>query len=68
MVLVGGMDSVVGALVAGLLVGVCEALVGAYIEPMGLIGFKGAAVYILMLVVLFIRPHGLFGTERIERV
>ena len=67
-VLVGGMDSVVGALVAGLLVGVCEALVGAYIEPMGLIGFKGAAVYILMLVVLFIRPHGLFGTERIERV
>ena len=67
-VLVGGMDSVVGALVAGILVGVCEALAGAYVEPMGLIGFKGAAVYILMLVVLFIRPYGLFGTIRIERV
>ncbi len=67
-VLIGGMDSVGGALVGGIVVGVCEALVGAYIEPMGLIGFKEVAPYILLLVVLVFRPYGLFGTVRIERV
>jgi branched-chain amino acid transport system permease protein len=67
-VLIGGMDSIGGALVGGIVVGVCEALVGAYIEPMGLIGFKEVAPYILLLVVLIFRPYGLFGTVRIERV
>lgn len=67
-VLIGGMDSIGGALVGGIIVGVCEALVGAYIEPRGLIGFKEVAPYILLLVVLIFRPYGLFGTVRIERV
>ncbi len=67
-VLIGGMDSIGGALVGGIAVGVCEALVGAYIEPIGLIGFKEVAPYILLLVVLIFRPYGLFGTVRIERV
>jgi branched-chain amino acid transport system permease protein len=67
-VLIGGMDSIGGALVGGIIVGMCEALAGTYIEPMGLIGFKDVAPYILLLVVLLIRPYGLFGTVRIERV
>lgn len=67
-VLIGGMDSIGGALVGGIIVGMCEALAGAYIEPMGLIGFKDVAPYIMLLIVLFIRPYGLFGTVRIERV
>lgn len=67
-VLVGGMDSIGGALVGGVIVGLCEAFVGAYLEPLGLIGFKNIAPYILLLVVLLIRPYGLFGTVRIERV
>lgn len=67
-VLIGGMDSVGGVLVGGIIVGVCEALVGAYIEPKGLIGFKEVAPYILRLIVLIFRPYGLFGTVRIERV
>lgn len=67
-VLVGGMDSIGGALVGGLIVGLCEAFVGAYLEPMGLIGFKNIAPYILLLFVLLVRPYGLFGTVRIERV
>jgi branched-chain amino acid transport system permease protein len=67
-VLIGGMDSISGALVGGIIVGVCEALAGAYLEPMGLIGFKDVAPYILLLIVLFVRPYGLFGTVRIERV
>jgi branched-chain amino acid transport system permease protein len=67
-VLIGGMDSIGGSLVGGIVVGVCEALVGAYIEPQGLIGFKEVAPYILLLIVLIFRPYGLFGTVRIERV
>lgn len=67
-VLIGGMDSIVGALVGGIIVGVCESLAGAYIEPMGLVGFKEVAPYLLLLVVLLIRPYGLFGEVRIERV
>jgi branched-chain amino acid transport system permease protein len=54
--------------VGGIIVGICESLAGTYIEPMGLIGFKDVAPYILLLIVLFIRPYGLFGTVRIERV
>jgi len=67
-VLIGGMDSIVGALVGGIIVGVCESLAGAYIEPMGLVGFKEVAPYLLLLIVLLIRPYGLFGQIRIERV
>ena len=67
-VLIGGMDSIGGALVGGIIIGICEALAGAYIEPLGLIGFKDVAPYLVMLIVLFIRPYGLFGTVRIERV
>jgi len=67
-VLIGGMDSIGGALVGGLVIGICESLAGAYIEPLGLIGFKDVAPYFVMLLVLFIRPYGLFGTIRIERV
>ena len=67
-VIIGGIDSIGGALIAGIIIGIFESLVFAYIEPMGLIGFKDVSVYILMLIVLFIRPYGLFGTARIERV
>jgi len=67
-VLIGGMDSIGGALVGGIIIGICESLAGAYIEPLGLVGFKEVAPYFVMLIVLFIRPYGLFGTVRIERV
>jgi branched-chain amino acid transport system permease protein len=67
-VIIGGIDSIGGALIAGIMIGIFESFVSAYIEPMGLIGFKDVSIYILMLIVLFIRPYGLFGTVRIERV
>jgi branched-chain amino acid transport system permease protein len=67
-VLIGGLDSIPGALVGGLIVGVVEALTGAYLEPLGLIGFKEVVPYLVLLITLFIRPYGLFGTVRIERI
>jgi branched-chain amino acid transport system permease protein len=67
-VIIGGVDSIGGALISGIIIGIFEALVTSYIEPMGLTGFKDASTYILMLFILFIRPYGLFGTPRIERI
>jgi len=67
-VLIGGLDSIRGALIAGCIVGVFETMVAMYIEPLGFIGFKDVATYLLMLMVLFIRPSGLFGTISVGRV
>ena len=67
-VIIGGIDSIGGALISGIIIGIFESFVSAYIEPIGLVGFKDVSTYILMLIVLFIRPYGLFGTPRSERV
>ncbi len=56
-VAMGGFGSIPGALLAGLLVGVVEALAGFYIAPV----FKYVAVFGLYLAVVFLRPKGIFG-------
>jgi ABC-type branched-subunit amino acid transport system permease subunit len=59
------------AVVAGLLVGVVESLVRAYhsdIFPNLATNTGTLAPYVLMMVVLLVRPHGLFGTKEVERV
>lgn len=63
-VIVGGLDSILGALIAGLMIGVVEALAG------GLLGgeFKLLTTFVILVVVLMIRPYGLFGTHEIERL
>jgi len=63
-VIVGGLDSIVGALVGGLLVGLVEAWAGAYLGG----GFKTVATFSLLVLVLLVRPYGLFGTHDIERL
>jgi branched-chain amino acid transport system permease protein len=68
-IIIGGLDSVVGAIVGGLLVGFAESAAGTYITADWLgVGFAGIVPYLLMLVVLLVRPYGLFGTEEIRRV
>lgn len=68
-IILGGLDSVVGAVVGGLAVGVAEALAGSYLNhPWFGTGFSGIVPYLLMVGVLFIRPYGIFGTEEIRRV
>jgi len=66
--LLAGLESIGGLLLAGIIVGVVQGLTAAYIDP--LIGGNAAAVvpYIFMLVVLVVRPTGMFGWKRIERV
>ena len=60
----GGLDSVLGALIGGLLIGLIEALAGAYLGG----EYKLLATFIVLVVVLLIRPYGLFGTHEIERL
>ncbi|MDP3984559.1 MAG: branched-chain amino acid ABC transporter permease [Acidimicrobiia bacterium] len=70
-VIIGGLDSVVGAVVAGFLVGIAEFVIGTYssgyANVLG-VGFGSVVPYLLMLVFLLFRPYGLFGTEEIRRV
>lgn len=63
-VIVGGLDSVAGALLGGLLVGLVEAWAGAYLGG----EYKMLATFSLLVLVLLLRPYGLFGTHEIERL
>jgi branched-chain amino acid transport system permease protein len=70
-IIIGGLDSVVGAVVGGLLVGIAELVIGTYsagISNIVGVGFGTIVPYLLMLVFLLFRPYGLFGTEEIRRV
>jgi branched-chain amino acid transport system permease protein len=62
--ILGGLDSTVGAVVGGLIVGLTEALSAQYIS----FEFSKSAVFLVMLVVLVFRPSGLFGTKELTRV
>jgi len=66
-IILGGLDSIVGALIGGLIIGVFETLVGGYLD-LYLSGIKEISAYILLFIILVVRPYGLFGTEEIERV
>jgi branched-chain amino acid transport system permease protein len=67
-VIIGGLDSIPGALVGAVLVGVLESLTAAYLGPSMGAGISTVASYVLLIAVLFVRPHGLFGSPRVARV
>ena len=67
-VILGGLDSIAGAVVAGLLVGVIENLTAGYLDPYVGGGTKDLVPYVIMLIVLMVRPHGLFGKKTIDRI
>ena len=62
--ILGGLNSLPGAIVGGLLLGVAEALAGGFIS----VAFKNTLAFLIIIVVLLLRPEGLLGTEFIERV
>jgi len=70
-IILGGLDSVKGALVGGLAIGLAEIFAGEYLAPWQRLlgaGFQQVVPYIVMLAVLLIRPYGLFGTPEVRRV
>jgi branched-chain amino acid transport system permease protein len=67
-VILGGLDSIPGAIVGGLIVGVVENVAAGYLDPLVGGGTKDFAPYVLMIVALMFRPYGIFGKRIIERI
>jgi len=66
--IVGGLDSIPGAFVAGLLLGFLENVAAGYLDPIVGGGIKDVAAYVLLLFILVVKPYGLLGLVRIERI
>jgi branched-chain amino acid transport system permease protein len=66
--IIGGFESVSGAIVGGLIIGAAEKLAEVYIGPHIGGGIEGWFAYVLALLFLLVRPEGLFGERRIDRV
>ena len=66
--ILGGFESIPGAIVGGLIVGASEKLAEVYIGPKVGGGIEGWFPYVLALLFLLVRPEGLFGEKRIDRV
>ena len=62
-VIVGGLNSIIGALIGGLIVGLLEAYAGTYIGG----EYELVTTFVLLLLILMLRPYGLLGTGEIER-
>jgi branched-chain amino acid transport system permease protein len=63
-VILGGLDSIPGAIVGGIIIGLLEAYAGGFVGG----GFNTVLPFVVLLIILMIRPYGLFGQEIIERV
>jgi len=66
--LFGGLDSIPGALVGGLILGIFESVAAGYLDPIVGGGVKEVAAFVLLLFILIVKPYGLFGLVRIERI
>jgi branched-chain amino acid transport system permease protein len=67
-VVLGGLNSVPGAIVGGIIIGVLQNLSGTYLDHFFPGGVKEIAPFVFMVIILFYKPFGLWGWERIERV
>jgi len=67
-IILGGLDSVVGAIVGGFFIGVLENLAGGYLDPVFGGGVKDVAPFVFLVIMLMIKPYGLFGKVHIERL
>ena len=67
-IILGGLDSIGGAILGGLIIGILENLAGLYLDPVFGGGVKGVAPFFILVMIIMIRPYGLFGKKIIERV
>lgn len=65
--ILGGLESLPGVVIGGLLLGIIENLSGGYLDSY-IPGIKDVVPYVVMLIILMIRPYGLLGQKKIERV
>lgn len=64
----GGMDSILGALLGGLVIGLLESMVGGLLDPLLGGGAKEIVAFVILILVLLVKPYGFLGTEEIERL
>ncbi len=67
-VVLGGLNSVPGAIVGGIVIGILQNFSGAYLDRFFPGGVKEIAPFVFMAIFLLFKPHGIWGWERIERV
>ena len=68
-IILGGLDSILGAVVAGIIMGLIQQLASGYLDGnFGLNGTGDVMPYVILLIILWFKPHGLFGIHEIERV
>ena len=67
-VLLGGLESLYGAVIGGIIIGVVEKLASGYLNPLVGGGIEVAFTFMVMVIIVMIRPYGLFGLKKIERV
>jgi len=63
-VILGGLDSIGGAIIGGIIIGLLETMTGGYLSP----SLRDVIPYIALVAILLVRPYGLFGLVEIERV
>ena len=61
---IGGFESLPGAIIGGLIIGIVESLAGFYLPE----GFKDIAAYVVVIAMLMVKPNGLFGEKIRKRV
>jgi branched-chain amino acid transport system permease protein len=70
-IILGGLDSITGAVVGGIIIGLTEILTAGYesrLTPVIGTGLHGITPYLIMILILLIRPYGLFGSRKVERI
>ena len=68
-IILGGLDSILGAVVAGIIMGLIQQFSAGYLDGnFGLNGTGDVMPYVILLIILWFKPHGLFGIHEIERV
>jgi branched-chain amino acid transport system permease protein len=67
-VLLGGLESIPGAIIGGMVIGLLENVAAGYLDPLVGGGVTEVFPYIIMVIILIFKPYGLFGLTRIERI
>lgn len=67
-IILGGLESIPGAIIGGLAIGIIENLAGGYLDQVIGGGVKDVTPFVVLFLILMFKPYGLFGKEEIERV